>query len=134
MLKMPSPLRSYGSFGWGEPQSGTGSSPRLSQVLLLRSLIAPKSFHLIPESCTAITTSGRPVVVSHALSIEAPVTHFSSLGRLGSPCTSALQFSKNFWSEGAYSWQAFLELYFQISPPRSLGGNCLGSSAFVMNM
>ena len=42
--------------------------------------------------------------------------------------------SKEFWSEGAYSWQAFLELYFQISPPRSLGGNCLGSSAFVMNM
>src|SRR3954467_12249751 len=32
-----------------------------------RSSIAPASFHLMPESSTAIVTSGRPVVIVHAV-------------------------------------------------------------------
>src|SRR3954471_16179713 len=51
-----------------------------------RSSIAPPSFHLMPESSTAIVTSGRPVVVIHAVFTPAdasttcaPRTPFSSL-------------------------------------------------------
>ena len=44
----------------GAVVSGTGSSPLLSRILKRRSFIAPASFHLIPESSTAIVTSGRP--------------------------------------------------------------------------
>src|SRR6267142_771835 len=40
--------------------------------------MAPASFHLIPESCTAITTSGRPVWTRQAMSTLIPVTPKSS--------------------------------------------------------
>src|SRR5438552_2001425 len=126
MLKMPSWLRSYGcsgsGLGSGTPQSGTGSSPLFNQTLLLRSFMTPRSFHLIPESWTARTTSGRPVVVSHALSMEAPVTPNNS-------CGFAFTTGSQLASCGCgkvYRSQAVLELYFQISPPRSLGGNWAG--------
>ena len=66
---------------------GSGSSPLLIRTLRRRSLIAPLSFHLIPESSTAIVTSGRPVVVIHAVfaaplasSMCAPRTPPSSTG------------------------------------------------------
>ena len=39
-----------------------------------RSRIAPRSFHLMPESSTAIATSGRPVVVGQAVSTPAAST------------------------------------------------------------
>src|SRR5947207_9043343 len=45
-----------------------------------RSLRAPRSFHLIPESSTAITTSGRPVSSRHAVSTLMPLTPKSSFG------------------------------------------------------
>src|SRR5439155_23618991 len=44
------------------------------------SLRAPRSFHLIPESRTAITTSGRPVSSRHAISTLMPLTPKSSFG------------------------------------------------------
>ena len=37
------------------------------RTLRRRSVIAPASFHLMPESSTAIVTSGRPVVMFHAV-------------------------------------------------------------------
>src|SRR6266540_6546624 len=109
------------------PQSGSVSSPLFSQVLLLRSTMAPSSFHFTPESWTAITTSGRPVVVFQARSMEAPVTPNNSCGLL---TTCGSQFSWNMPS----SSHEFFELYFQASPPRSPGGYCAGSSASVINM
>src|SRR3954468_1584510 len=66
---------------------GAGNSPLLSLTLKRRSFIAPSSFHLIPESSTAIVTSGRPVDVSHAAWMGGllsarwpPRTPFSSIG------------------------------------------------------
>src|SRR2546426_10579499 len=40
--------------------------------------MSPPSFHLIPESCTAITTSGRPVSRRQAISMLIPLTPWSS--------------------------------------------------------
>src|SRR5881628_1156369 len=42
--------------------------------------MSPPSFHLIPESCTAISTSGRPVSRRHAISMLIPLTPRSSFG------------------------------------------------------
>ena len=50
-----------------------------------RSLIAPASFHLIPESITAIVTSGRPSVVSQAVE-GASVASATCAPRI--PCSS----------------------------------------------
>src|SRR2546427_9733552 len=41
--------------------------------------MSPASFHKMPESCTAIRTSGRPVSRRHAISMLMPLTPFSSL-------------------------------------------------------
>ncbi len=60
-----------------------------------RSIIAPTSFHLIPESSTAIVTSGRPVVICQARSTLMPVTPNSSAGlasMVGSPLWSLVSF------------------------------------------
>ena len=66
---------------------GTGSSPLLSRTLKRRSFITPASFHITPESSSAIVTSGRPVVMVHAVfavglvsNTLAPRTPFSSHG------------------------------------------------------
>src|SRR5881296_4671340 len=40
--------------------------------------MSPPSFHLIPESCTAISTSGRPVSRRQAISMLIPLTPWSS--------------------------------------------------------
>src|SRR5205823_7638868 len=62
MLKTPSPLQSRGSppmGAWQPPTGfGAGSSPGFRWSFLRSWLMSPPSFHLIPESCTAITTSG----------------------------------------------------------------------------
>src|SRR5438067_1740758 len=83
MLKMPSPLQSRGSppiGAWQPPTgAGAGSSPAFRWNFLRRSAIAPPSFHLMPESCTAMTTSGRPVSLRQAISTLMPLTPFSSL-------------------------------------------------------
>src|SRR6185503_15835116 len=90
MLKTPSPLRSYSAPGSRQPGDepgtvtlpavrGAGSSPQLRWNFFLKSLIAPSSFHLNPESCTAMSTSERPVCVRHAVSTLMPVTPKSSL-------------------------------------------------------
>src|SRR6185369_16069808 len=84
MLKAPSPLQSHGSPPGGALQppvgAGIGSSPRFRWNLFRRSAMAPPSFHLIPESWTAITTSGRPVSMRHEISMLMPVTPKSSFG------------------------------------------------------
>ena len=41
--------------------------------------MSPASFHKMPESCTAIRTSGRPVSRRQAISTLIPLTPFSSL-------------------------------------------------------
>src|SRR5947209_19762778 len=41
---------------------GAGSSPGLTRTFARRSVIALLSFHSMPESSTAIVTSGRPVL------------------------------------------------------------------------
>ena len=46
---------------------GAGSSPGLSKSFARSMLIAPLSFHLMPESSSAIATSGRPTVTSIAV-------------------------------------------------------------------
>ncbi len=56
----------------GEPSwLGVGSSALLRRTLRRRSFIAPRLFHSIPESSTAIVTSGRPTVVCQAVSTAA---------------------------------------------------------------
>src|SRR6185295_11170366 len=84
MLKTPSPLQSRGSPPGGGRQpptgAGAGSSPRFRWNFLRRSVTGPTSFHLKPESWTAITTSDRPVWVRHAVSTLMPVTPMSSFG------------------------------------------------------
>ncbi len=50
-----------------ESTSGSSASPRLRRVLRRRSTIASRSSHLMPESSTAIVTSGRPMAVCHAV-------------------------------------------------------------------
>ncbi len=83
MLKTPSPLQSQGSPPGGGVQppsgAGAGSSPRFRWNFLRRSFTAPLSFHLKPESWTAITTSERPVSFRQAISTLMPVTPKSSL-------------------------------------------------------
>src|SRR6185503_3219078 len=83
MLKTPSPLQSNGSPPTGGTQpptgAGAGSSPRFRWNFFRRSFTAPSSFHLKPESCTAITTSERPVSFRQAISTLIPVTPKSSL-------------------------------------------------------
>src|SRR6266478_2747243 len=83
MLKTPSPLQSHGSPPGGALQPpagcGAGSSPRFRWNLLRRSFIASRLFHSIPESWTAIRTSGRPVSTRHEISTLMPVTPKSSL-------------------------------------------------------
>ena len=59
---------------------GTGNSPRLSQNLLTR--LGRSSSQRMPESMTAITVSGRPVVTSHARLVLEPLTPNSSWGLL----------------------------------------------------
>ena len=58
-----------------------------SRTLRRRSVIAPASLNLMPESSTAIVTSGRPVVMFHAVfasgersAVESPRTPPSSCG------------------------------------------------------
>src|ERR1700752_3764248 len=84
MLKTPSPLQSSGSPPGGglhpPTGAGAGSSPRFRWNFFLRSLTGPLSFHLNPESCTAITTSERPVSRRQAISTLIPVTPKSSFG------------------------------------------------------
>src|SRR3954470_9588920 len=84
MLKTPSPLQSRGSPPTGALQppagAGNGSSPAFRWNFLRRSFTAPVSFHLKPESWTAISTSERPVCVRHAVSTLMPLTPFSSCG------------------------------------------------------
>src|SRR5438876_5711926 len=84
MLKTPSPLQSRGSppmGAWQPPTGfGAGSSPGFRWSFLRSWLMSPPSFHLIPESCTAITTSGRPVSRRHAISTLIPLTPRSSFG------------------------------------------------------
>src|SRR5258705_2952527 len=91
MLKTPSPFRSYTAPGSRQPGDepgtvtlpavrGAGSSPQFRWNFFRRSAIAPLSFHLNPESCTAIRTSERPVSVRHAVSRLIPVTPKSSFG------------------------------------------------------
>src|SRR6266478_2330930 len=86
MLKTPSPLQSHGSPPGGALQPpagcGAGSSPRFRWNLLRRSFIASRLFHSIPESWTAIRTSGRPVSTRHEISTLIPVTPKSSLALL----------------------------------------------------
>src|SRR4051795_12365279 len=94
MLKTPSPLQSRGSPPTGALQppagAGNGSSPAFRWNFLRRSLTAPTSFHLNPESWTAISTSERPVWVRHAVSMLMPLTPFSSCG-LASTTGSVVQ-------------------------------------------
>src|SRR5438093_6993593 len=84
MLKTPSPLQSRGSppmGAWQPPTGfGAGSSPGFRWSFLRSWLMSPPSFHLIPESCTAISTSGRPVSRRHAISMLIPLTPRSSFG------------------------------------------------------
>src|SRR2546429_456222 len=62
MLKTPSPLQSRGSPPTGALQppvgAGAGSSPAFRWIFFRSWLMSPVLFHMIPESCTAITTSG----------------------------------------------------------------------------
>src|SRR5688572_17440651 len=104
-VKTPSPLPSQasveeveypaeGSDPFRRVVEGCSSSPRFRRNFARRSFIAPRSFHLMPESSTAIVTSGRPVDVCHPVATdgslstsEAPRTPPSSRG---SALTSAL--------------------------------------------
>src|SRR5439155_27325204 len=83
MLKTPSPLQSRGSPPTGALQppvgAGAGSSPAFRWIFFRSWLMSPVLFHMIPESCTAITTSGRPVSRRHAISTLMPLTPLSSL-------------------------------------------------------
>src|SRR5688572_16385797 len=80
MLKTPSPLQSRGSPPGGGVQEppGAGSSPAFRWNLRRMSASAPASFHLKPESWTAMTTSERPVDRRHAVSTCMPLTPKSS--------------------------------------------------------
>src|SRR5207253_1794205 len=82
MLKTPSPLQSRGSppmGAWQPPTGfGAGSSPGFRWSFFRSWFMSPPSFHLIPESCTAITTSGRPVSRRQAISMLIPLTPWSS--------------------------------------------------------
>src|SRR5213593_1611715 len=82
MLKTPSPLQSRGSPPRGALQpptgAGAGSSPAFKWIFLRSWFMSPPSFHLIPESCTAISTSGRPVSRRQAISMLIPLTPRSS--------------------------------------------------------
>src|SRR6185369_15877881 len=110
MLKTPSPLQSHGSPPAGALQppagAGIGSSPRFRWNLFRRSFIAPPSFHSIPESWTAMTTSDRPVSTRHEISMLMPVTPKSSL---------ALEFTL------ASVEQKFVLAYFHFSPLHAPG-------------
>src|SRR5437870_11589483 len=66
---------------WQPPTGfGAGSSPGFRWSFLRSWLMSPLSFPLIPESCTAISTSGRPVSRRHAISMLIPLTPRSSFG------------------------------------------------------
>src|SRR3989442_5504206 len=82
MLKTPSPLQSRGSPPTGGLQpptgAGAGSSPAFRWIFLRSWLMSPALFHRMPESCTAMTTSGRPVSSRHAISTLMPLTPKSS--------------------------------------------------------
>src|SRR3954451_6265110 len=133
-LKTPSPFRSrLPSRGRRDAQSdtagslevvrsarGSGVSPLFRRIFTRTSPSGlPQLFHMIPESRTAIVTSGRPVVVAQACgalvsasTIEAPRTPLSS--RLSA--VSGLP-------------GAGVEAYIQtLSPPRSVGRGSLGGS------
>src|SRR6266851_1639102 len=159
MLKTPSPLASYRvvsnwahgllpSSGVARPALGLGSSPRLRRTLWRRSFIAPASFHLIPESRTAMATSGRPVVTCQAVwtfggsqlparglvtgsATEAPRTPQSSAFRLRTSAFCA-------WKAGLELSGSGVAANFQAlpSPPRSLGtglpDGLHGKSAWAM--
>src|SRR3989442_648793 len=105
MLKTPSPLQSRGSPPGGALQppagAGAGNSPRFRWNFLRSWFMAPVSFHLIPESCTAITTSGRPVSLRQAISTLIPLTPLSSF-ELDSTTGSVVQ--------------TFVLAYFHFSP------------------
>src|ERR1041384_388228 len=110
MLKTPSPLQSRGSPPGGALQpptgAGAGSSPAFRWNFFRSWFIAPTSFHLIPESWTAITTSGRPVSIRHAMSTLIPVTPKSSFA-LALTVASVLQ--------------KFVLAYFHFSPLQAPG-------------
>ncbi len=53
--------------------------------------MAPRSFHMMPESSTAMTTSGRPVVTCHALSTLGPRTPNSSCAVAGTAGSTRLE-------------------------------------------
>src|SRR5207237_6828206 len=78
----PAPLQSRGSPPMGALQpptgAGAGSSPAFRWNFFRSWAIAPALFHSIPESCTAMTTSGRPVSTRQAISTLIPLTPFSS--------------------------------------------------------
>ena len=80
---------------------GTGTSPCESLVLRRRSSIAPRSFHLMPESSTAIVTSGRPVVVAQARSPFGVVASTRCAPR--TPCSSR---GSEFTGSFPASWSA----------------------------
>src|SRR5207245_3494887 len=56
----------------------SASSPPLRSSFFRSSLMSPVSFHLMPESCTAISTSGRPVSRRQAISMLIPLTPWTS--------------------------------------------------------
>src|SRR5712692_2995323 len=82
MLKTPSQLQSRGSPPMGALQppagAGAGNSPAFRWSFLRSSFMSPTSFHLMPESCTAMTTSGRPVARRQAMSTLMPLLPLSS--------------------------------------------------------
>src|SRR5918911_4365234 len=85
--------------------------------------MSPGSFHSTPESSSAIVTSGRPVVIAHAVlavglgsKTLAPRTPFSSHGSL---LTGTLPGSG-------------VAAYFQSLPPRSFGAGVPGSAWYVV--
>ena len=63
--------------------SGSGSSPVLRRTLLRRSTILLASFHRMPESSTAMATSGRPVVVCQAVCTGWPPRDWQEVIGLG---------------------------------------------------
>ena len=77
----PSSTRLEGDWVRIDPD-GVGSSPVFIRIFRRRS--GSLSGQLMPESRTAIVTSGRPVVVFHAPTTHGPITPNSSCGFVSS--------------------------------------------------
>ena len=103
---------------------GAGSSPVLSSTFLRTELMAPASFHSMPESSSAIATSGRPTLTSKAVftgllaAIQEPV----SGGKVACASTRLMPVTPH----SSSSWELFF-----VTATASVGS--LGSAGVAAN-